>query len=176
MPGTRDAEPAASIGRHPISFTLYGLTFRTVQFLLSSRRDTYYIKKHDTSGKGTETAHMDHIVIFDTTLRDGEQSPGCSMNLKEKIEVAKCLEKMKVDVIEAGFAISSPGDFESVSTIAKTVRECSVASLARANITDIDTAWEAVKMAADPRIHLIKDDRFGSVRIGKHGADAQHQT
>ena len=98
---------------------------------------------------------MDQIVIFDTTLRDGEQSPGCSMNLKEKIEVAKCLEKLRVDVIEAGFAISSPGDFESVSTIAKTVRECSVASLARANVKDIDTAWEAVKMAADPRIHLF---------------------
>ena len=98
---------------------------------------------------------MDHIVIFDTTLRDGEQSPGCSMNLKEKIEVAKCLEKLRVDVIEAGFAISSPGDFESVSTVAKTVRECSVASLARANVKDIDTAWEAVKMAADPRIHLF---------------------
>lgn len=98
---------------------------------------------------------MDQIVIFDTTLRDGEQSPGCSMNLKEKIEVAKCLEKMKVDVIEAGFAISSPGDFESVSTIAQTVKDCSVASLARANVKDIDTAWDAVKAAADPRIHLF---------------------
>ena len=98
---------------------------------------------------------MDQIVIFDTTLRDGEQSPGCSMNLKEKIEVARCLEKMKVDVIEAGFAISSPGDFESVSTISKSVKDCSVASLARANVKDIDTAWEAVKTAADPRIHLF---------------------
>ena len=74
---------------------------------------------------------MNQIKIFDTTLRDGEQSPGCSMNLKEKIEVAKCLERLKVDVIEAGFAISSPGDFESVKTIAETVRDCSVASLAR---------------------------------------------
>ena len=67
---------------------------------------------------------MNQIKIFDTTLRDGEQSPGCSMNLKEKIEVAKCLERLKVDVIEAGFAISSPGDFESVKTIAETVRDC----------------------------------------------------
>ena len=95
------------------------------------------------------------IVIFDTTLRDGEQSPGCSMNLREKIEVAKCLEKMHVDVIEAGFAISSPGDFESVKTISETVKGCSIASLARANVKDIDTAWEAVKGAADPRIHLF---------------------
>ncbi len=98
---------------------------------------------------------MSQIKIFDTTLRDGEQSPGCSMNLKEKIEVAKCLERLKVDVIEAGFAISSPGDFESVSTIAKTVKDCTVASLARANVKDIDCAWEAVKDAADPRIHLF---------------------
>ncbi len=98
---------------------------------------------------------MDRIKKFDTTLRDGEQSPGCSMNLKEKIEVARCLEKLHVDVIEAGFAISSPGDFESVSTIAATVKDCSVASLARANVLDIDTAWDAVKHAADPRIHLF---------------------
>ena len=98
---------------------------------------------------------MDRIKIFDTTLRDGEQSPGCSMNLQEKIEVARCLERMKVDVIEAGFARSSPGDFESVNTIAKTVRDCTVASLARANTGDIDAAWDAVKCAADPRIHLF---------------------
>ena len=98
---------------------------------------------------------MSRIKIFDTTLRDGEQSPGCSMNLKEKIEVARCLERLRVDVIEAGFAISSPGDFESVSTIARTVKDCTVASLARATVKDIDCAWEAVKMAADPRIHLF---------------------
>ena len=95
------------------------------------------------------------VKIFDTTLRDGEQAPGCSMNLREKIEVARCLEKLKVDVIEAGFAISSPGDFESVSTIAKTVKDCTVASLARAEQQDIDAAWQAVKMAADPRIHVF---------------------
>ena len=98
---------------------------------------------------------MNQVKIFDTTLRDGEQSPGCSMNLKEKIEVAKCLERMKVDIIEAGFAISSPGDFESVQTIAREIRGCTIASLARATEKDIDTAWEAVKEAADPRIHLF---------------------
>lgn len=98
---------------------------------------------------------MSQIKIFDTTLRDGEQSPGCSMNLKEKIEVAKCLERLRVDVIEAGFAISSPGDFESVSTIASAVKDCTVASLARATVKDIDCAWEAVKHAADPRIHVF---------------------
>lgn len=98
---------------------------------------------------------MSQIKIFDTTLRDGEQSPGCSMNLKEKIEVARCLERLKVDVIEAGFAIASPGDFESVQTIARTVKNCSVASLARATIKDIDVAWDAVRDAVDPRIHLF---------------------
>jgi len=98
---------------------------------------------------------MDQVKIFDTTLRDGEQSPGCSMNLNEKIEVAKCLERLKVDVIEAGFARSSQGDFESVETVAKTVKECTVASLARCNEQDIDAAWEAVKCAADPRIHVF---------------------
>ena len=98
---------------------------------------------------------MSQIKIFDTTLRDGEQSPGCSMNLREKLEVAKCLERLHVDVIEAGFAISSPGDFESVNTIAKNVKDCTVASLARCTEKDIDCAWEAVKIAADPRIHVF---------------------
>ena len=95
------------------------------------------------------------IKIFDTTLRDGEQSPGCSMNLKEKIEMAKQLEKMRVDIIEAGFAISSPGDFISVKTVAETIKECTVASLARATAEDIDRAWEAVKGAVAPRIHTF---------------------
>ena len=82
---------------------------------------------------------MKQVKIFDTTLRDGEQSPGCSMNLQEKLEVARALEKLKVDVIEAGFAISSPGDFESVKSIAEAVHDCSVASLARLNIKDPGT-------------------------------------
>ncbi|MBQ2845837.1 MAG: 2-isopropylmalate synthase, partial [Firmicutes bacterium] len=95
------------------------------------------------------------IKIFDTTLRDGEQSPGCSMNLNEKIEMAKQLEKLKVDIIEAGFAIASPGDFESVRTIAETVHNVTVASLARAVKGDIDAAWEAVRVANKPRIHVF---------------------
>jgi 2-isopropylmalate synthase len=95
------------------------------------------------------------IKIFDTTLRDGEQSPGCSMNLKEKIEMSKQLEKMKVDIIEAGFAISSPGDFISVKTIAETLKDCTVASLARTTVQDIDRAWEALQKAVAPRIHTF---------------------
>jgi 2-isopropylmalate synthase len=95
------------------------------------------------------------IKIFDTTLRDGEQSPGCSMNLKEKIKMAKQLERMRVDIVEAGFAISSQGDFTSVKTIAEALKECTVASLARADEKDIDRAWEAVKGAVDPRVHLF---------------------
>lgn len=95
------------------------------------------------------------IKIFDTTLRDGEQSPGCSMNLQEKLELARQLELLKVDIIEAGFAISSPGDFKSVQAIANTVKNCSVASLARARKEDIDSAYEAVKGNTNPRIHLF---------------------
>ncbi len=96
-----------------------------------------------------------HIKIFDTTLRDGEQSPGCSMNISEKIELAKMLEKLNVDIIEAGFAISSPGDFESVKAIAKAVKKPTVCSLARANKSDIDRAWEALQAAKYPRIHIF---------------------
>ena len=98
---------------------------------------------------------MGRIKIFDTTLRDGEQSPGCSMNLAEKLQVASQLERLGVDIIEAGFAISSPGDFESVKSIAELVKNCSVASLSRALEKDIDCAWEAVKNAVDPRIHTF---------------------
>ena len=95
------------------------------------------------------------IKIFDTTLRDGEQSPGCSMNLHEKLEVAKQLEKLNVDIIEAGFAIASPGDFESVSEIAKIVKNATVASLSRALEKDIDATYKAVKHAVSPRIHTF---------------------
>lgn len=95
------------------------------------------------------------IKIFDTTLRDGEQSPGASMNIDEKVRVAKQLEKLGVDVIEAGFPIASDGDFEAVRRIAKTVTRCEVAGLARANEKDIDRAWEALKLAKKPRIHTF---------------------
>jgi 2-isopropylmalate synthase len=98
---------------------------------------------------------MKKIKIFDTTLRDGEQAPGCSMQLSEKIEIAKALERLKVDVIEAGFAVISAGDFESVKTVAQSVKDCGVASLARAVKKDIDAAYEAVKVAASPRIHTF---------------------
>ncbi len=83
------------------------------------------------------------IVIFDTTLRDGEQSPGCSMNLEEKLEVAQALVDLGVDVVEAGFPIASPGDFEAVREIANTVRGATICGLARCNEKDIDRAWEA---------------------------------
>lgn len=96
-----------------------------------------------------------HIKIFDTTLRDGEQSPGCSMNLAEKLEMTRQLERLHVDIIEAGFAISSPGDFESVRAIAETAQSATVASLARLTDKDIDAAAAAVKPAKHPRIHVF---------------------
>jgi 2-isopropylmalate synthase len=95
------------------------------------------------------------IKIFDTTLRDGEQSPGCSMNLEEKLQVAAQLEAMGVDIIEAGFAIASPGDFEAVSEVARQCKKATIASLARASSADIERAWEAVQHAAFPRIHTF---------------------
>ena len=95
------------------------------------------------------------ITIFDTTLRDGEQSPGASMNLSEKLDVASALAELGVDVIEAGFAISSPGDFESVREISKVVRDTSVCALARCRDADIDCAWDALHFAENPRIHIF---------------------
>ena len=95
------------------------------------------------------------IQIFDTTLRDGEQSPGASMNIEEKLEVAKQLARLKVDVIEAGFPISSVGDFEAVKAVAETVKGPAVAGLCRAGKMDIDRAWEALKFAKKPVIHTF---------------------
>jgi len=95
------------------------------------------------------------IIIFDTTLRDGEQSPGYSMNTAEKMYLAFQLEKLRVDVLEAGFPSSSEGDFEAVQMIAKKVRNVEVAALARTSKEDIDTAWGAIKEAAQPRLHIF---------------------
>jgi len=100
-------------------------------------------------------AEKDRVIIFDTTLRDGEQSPGASMNLAEKLEVAQALVELGVDVIEAGFPIASAGDFEAVREIASTVRGATICGLARCRPDDIDRAWEAVKGAHDPRIHVF---------------------
>ncbi len=97
----------------------------------------------------------DRIYIFDTTLRDGEQAPGYSMNLDEKIRMALQLEALGVDTLEAGFAIASPGDFASVQAISKEVKDVTVASLSRALEKDIEVAWEAVKHARRPRIHTF---------------------
>lgn len=95
------------------------------------------------------------ITIFDTTLRDGEQSPGCSMNVQEKLRLAQQLDRLGVDVIEAGFPIASDGDFEAVQRIAATVRRPIIAGLARACTGDVDRAWQALRGAARPRIHIF---------------------
>jgi len=106
------------------------------------------------SAKAT-SVKTDRVKIFDTTLRDGEQSPGASMTLEEKIEVAEFLDDMGVDIIEAGFPISSNGDFSAVSEIAKRVKNATVCGLARAGFKDIDRAGEAVKQARQGRIHIF---------------------
>ena len=95
------------------------------------------------------------ITVFDTTLRDGEQSPGCSMNVQEKLRLAHQLDRLGVDVIEAGFPIASEGDFAAVQAIAATIRRPIIAGLARACAPDIERAWQALKGAARPRIHVF---------------------
>jgi 2-isopropylmalate synthase len=97
----------------------------------------------------------EHLIIFDTTLRDGEQSPGASMTKEEKLRIARQLERMRVDVIEAGFAAASPGDFEAVRAVAEAIKESTVCSLARANEADIERAAEAIRPAKRQRIHTF---------------------
>jgi len=98
---------------------------------------------------------MDKVIIFDTTLRDGEQAAGGTLNIQEKLDIARQLERLGVDIIEAGFPITSQGDFEAVRLIAREVRTPVICALARANPDDIDRAWEAVKEAEQPRIHVF---------------------
>jgi len=97
----------------------------------------------------------DRLIIFDTTMRDGEQSPGASMTKEEKLRIARQLERMRVDVIEAGFAASSPGDFNAVQAVAGIIKDSTVCSLARANDRDISRAAEAIKPARRGRIHTF---------------------
>ena len=108
-----------------------------------------------TASTKQNAAHEDRVYIFDTTLRDGEQSPGASMTLEEKLQIAELLDTMGVDIIEAGFPIASNGDFESVTEVAKLVKNAQVCGLARAGAKDIDRAGEAVKHAQNPRIHTF---------------------
>ncbi|MFK8030687.1 MAG: 2-isopropylmalate synthase [Gammaproteobacteria bacterium] len=103
----------------------------------------------------TTTATPERLVIFDTTLRDGEQAPGCSMSLDEKLRVANSLARMGVDVIEAGFPAASPGDYEAVKQIAKTVKGATICGLARSHAPDIERAWDALQYAEKARIHVF---------------------
>src|SRR5213593_2655930 len=101
---------------------------------------------------------MDRIIIFDTTLRDGEQAPGFSMNVEEKLKMARQLERLQVDVIEAGFPVASEGDFEAVKKIAAEIRSTTIAALARAVPPDIDRCWQALEGAAHS--YLSGDKRY----------------
>src|SRR5436190_963420 len=103
----------------------------------------------------TQRSEADRVRIFDTTLRDGEQSPGISLNRSEKLEIAHQLARLGVDIIEAGFPITSPGDFEAVQAIAREVEGPVICGLARTSKQDIDAAWNAVKDSARPRIHTF---------------------
>ncbi|WP_045216668.1 2-isopropylmalate synthase [Desulfonatronovibrio magnus] len=112
----------------------------------------------------------DRIYIFDTTLRDGEQSPGATMNMREKVRLARQLERLGVDIIEAGFPAASQGDFESVAKIAEAVKDCSVAGLCRSVKSDIDAAWGAIKGGVSPRIHtfIATSDIHMKYKLGKN--------
>src|SRR2546429_8448400 len=103
----------------------------------------------------TKPDDPDRVLIFDTTLRDGEQSPGISLNASEKLEIAQQLARLGVDVIEAGFPITSPGDFDAVESIARNVHGPVICGLARTHKADIDAAWNAIKDAERPRIHTF---------------------
>src|SRR6266550_4497330 len=103
----------------------------------------------------TDPPAAERVHIFDTTLRDGEQSPGISLNTQEKVEIAQQLARLGVDVIEAGFPITSPGDFEAVESIARKVEGPVIAGLARVHVGDIDAAYGAVREAERPRIHTF---------------------
>src|SRR3954468_22364193 len=102
-----------------------------------------------------DRTEQNRVKIFDTTLRDGEQSPGISLNRQEKLEIAHQLARLGVDIIEAGFPISSPGDFEAVQAIAREVHGPVICGLARANAQDVDAAWNAIKDSERPRIHTF---------------------
>jgi hypothetical protein len=119
---------------------------------------------------------MDHnrVIIFDTTLRDGEQSPGASMNLEEKVRIALVLEEMGVDVIEAGFPIASNGDFEAVEAVAKAVRNSVICGLARATRGDIERCAEAIRPAARGRSGPEAGGRQRAGRAGGGRACARH--
>ncbi|HKX11610.1 MAG TPA: 2-isopropylmalate synthase [bacterium] len=112
---------------------------------------------------------MDIVKIFDTTLRDGEQSPGCSMDLDEKLRMARQLAKLGVDIIEAGFPVASKGDFAAVQAIAREIEASSVAGLSRATLKDIDVCWDAIREAQDPRIHtfIATSDLHLKHKLGK---------
>jgi 2-isopropylmalate synthase len=117
---------------------------------------------------------MDRIAIFDTTLRDGEQAPGFSMNVEEKLKMARQLERLQVDVIEAGFPIASEGDFEAVKKISAEIRGTTIAGLARAVPADIDRCWEALENASHPRIHtfLATSDIHLKYKLNKSRGEA----
>ena len=105
--------------------------------------------------KARTASRRDRVFIFDTTLRDGEQSPGISLNVQEKLEIAHQLARLGVDIIEAGFPITSPGDFKAVTAIAKEVEGPVICGLARTSAQDIDAAWNAIKYSERPRIHTF---------------------
>lgn len=142
--------PAVAAGRGEASFIFYKTSVSTS----SVKRETAGICDCDENMR-KEFAKMEKVEIYDTTLRDGEQSPGCSLNDDEKMRIALQLERLRVDVIEAGFPASSPDDFKAVAAIADAVKSSTVTGLARCLKSDIDAAWRALKNTENPRVHVF---------------------
>jgi 2-isopropylmalate synthase (EC 2.3.3.13) len=162
--GRVEAEPCAimPIGRHwswPPAANAAGLAANRAELkhrhLPIARITHRFTPTLITDHRDPIMSAKDHLIIFDTTLRDGEQSPGASMTRDEKVRIAKALEKLRVDVIEAGFPIASPGDFEAVKAVAETIKDSRVCGLARALDADIDRAGEALRHANAGRIHTF---------------------
>src|SRR5207253_8266220 len=122
---------------------------------LTFKRPALRISSFDPGIGGRSVMKSKRVQIFDTTLRDGEQSPGCSMNLKEKVRLARKLQSLGVDIIEAGFPVASDGDFVAVKAVAAECREVTVAALCRTAEQDVRRAAEALRGAARPRIHTF---------------------
>jgi len=128
----------------------------------------------EAASSKSKSSAAQRVRIFDTTLRDGEQSPGCSMNLEEKLRVARALEELGVDIIEAGFPIASNGDFDAVREVARVVKNASVCGLARAGRKDIDRAWEALKEAARQAEQTTQKAIGPDGELQKHREAVQH--
>src|SRR6266851_10259460 len=147
-----DEHPSA--GQHPPAYLTASTCQRARHSSCALGPGGFLLPANRSPDRRTPTM-ADRLIIFDTTLRDGEQAPGISLDVAEKLEIAEQLARLGVDIIEAGFPIASIGDFEAVEAVAKAVRGPVITALSRTGFQDVDRAWEAVRHAEKPRIHVF---------------------